>query len=506
MRAYASVAMALVLPLYLAGCDDNGNDVVVSDTTPPAAITDLTWTVPTDSSLTLVWTASGDDSLDGIASDYDVRYSSEPDTSPQWWDSVTIAISREFDPRASGQAETLLIGGLLPETTYYAAVKVADEVPNWSGRSNVASAATMPVPDVTAPAAIADLAAMGQTASSIALTWTAPGDDGSTGQAQAYDVRYDTSPLTEATWGEATAADGEPAPAIAGAAEALTVSGLSSQTLYYFAVKTTDEVGNESPISNGASATTSSRWTVDPGGGADFTRIQDAIDAAGAGDSILVSAGTYIENLTIDRKAMVLIGAGADQTIVEGYMTGVVSGRVLEVSETNGLRIEGLHFVQDSIWCENAVEIQYSEVTIDRCLFVTTGLSSINSTLTLRQSTLYRTCPNECDFVDRIVYLENGTATLENNIIVESIYTGIECDGASVTFRCNDNWGHSGNNYSGCADPTGTNGNISADPLLVNPSEGDFTLAPGSPCEPQMPPGCTGMGVFPGEGPVRSEP
>jgi hypothetical protein len=57
---------------------------------------------------------------------------------------------------------------------------------------------------------------------------------------------------------------------------------------------------------------------------ADYTKIQDAIDAASAGDTISICAGTYVEGkgkagtnaLTID-KNLTLKGAGVDQTIVQ---------------------------------------------------------------------------------------------------------------------------------------------------------------------------------------------
>ncbi|HEQ98413.1 MAG TPA: hypothetical protein ENO22_03620 [candidate division Zixibacteria bacterium] len=100
----------------------------------------------------------------------------------------------------------------------------------------------------------ANLSAQGLT--SITLTWTAPGDDGNVGQAAQYDVRYSVSPITEQTWNSATQADGEPAPAPAGDPESFTVDGLEANTTYYFAIKTADEAGNWSGLSNVAMVTT----------------------------------------------------------------------------------------------------------------------------------------------------------------------------------------------------------------------------------------------------------
>ncbi len=56
---------------------------------------------------------------------------------------------------------------------------------------------------------------------------------------------------------------------------------------------------------------------------ADYPTIQAAVTAAGAGDIILVSAGTYSESQIVIAKPLMVLGAGADVTIVDG---GSVSG------------------------------------------------------------------------------------------------------------------------------------------------------------------------------------
>ena len=111
-------------------------------------------------------------------------------------------------------------------------------------------------PDTTPPADVTDLAASNPTTYSIDLSWTAPGDDGNTGTATSYDIRYSTSIINSSNWGSATQVSGEPTPSSAGSSESMTVSGLSSNTTYYFALKTSDEVLNKSDLSNIASGTT----------------------------------------------------------------------------------------------------------------------------------------------------------------------------------------------------------------------------------------------------------
>lgn len=106
--------------------------------------------------------------------------------------------------------------------------------------------------DTTGPSAITDLAAKsGSSSGEILLTWTAPGDDGSTGTATAYTVRYADTPIeTELGWFNATDVPGEPAPEPAGTQQSMIVRGLAPGQSYYFAIRAEDEAGNVSPLSN----------------------------------------------------------------------------------------------------------------------------------------------------------------------------------------------------------------------------------------------------------------
>ncbi|MHC4236605.1 MAG: S8 family serine peptidase, partial [Planctomycetota bacterium] len=126
------------------------------------------------------------------------------------------------------------------------------------GRLNAATAVGAPTeppdPDVTPPSAVSDLSATSH--DTVTLIWTAPGDDGDSGTATLYDVRYATSLIDDSSFDTATAAEGEPPPHPAGTAETFAVTGLAYETTYYFALKTIDEAGNASGLSNLVSATT----------------------------------------------------------------------------------------------------------------------------------------------------------------------------------------------------------------------------------------------------------
>lgn len=64
-------------------------------------------------------------------------------------------------------------------------------------------------------------------------------------------------------------------------------------------------------------------WTVDDSGGADFTRIQDAIDAASNGDTIYVYNGTYYEHLYI-YTSLTIVGESKYGTIIDGMGSGTI--------------------------------------------------------------------------------------------------------------------------------------------------------------------------------------
>jgi hypothetical protein len=107
-----------------------------------------------------------------------------------------------------------------------------------------------------APADVGDLTVSSSTITTVTLSWIAPGDDGDIGTAAKYDLRFSTAPITAANWDMAGQATAEPVPQAFGSTETCTVSQLTPDTTYYFAVRTSDEVPNESGLSNVVNATT----------------------------------------------------------------------------------------------------------------------------------------------------------------------------------------------------------------------------------------------------------
>lgn len=106
------------------------------------------------------------------------------------------------------------------------------------------------VSDLTPPSTVADLDSSTVTENSATMSWTAPGDDGSIGLATAYDLRYSTSPITTANFASATPVNPQPTPLFAGAPQFYIVLGLTLNQDYYLAIKTRDDAGNWSSMSN----------------------------------------------------------------------------------------------------------------------------------------------------------------------------------------------------------------------------------------------------------------
>ena len=111
----------------------------IFDTTPPASIRDLRQWGGSDSSVTLAWTAAGDDSTFGAASSHEVRYALAPITVLNW-DQATSAAAAVAPAEVAGMLQ-ITVAGLTPGTDYYFGVVATDDQGWTSGLSNIVSAA-----------------------------------------------------------------------------------------------------------------------------------------------------------------------------------------------------------------------------------------------------------------------------------------------------------------------------------------------------------------------------
>lgn len=112
--------------------------------------------------------------------------------------------------------------------------------------------------DTTPPSAVGNLAAESMSGRpAVKLTWTAPGNDGSFGTADHYEIAHvaGTPAITESGWSALPRALG-PQPSVSGSAETYLLENLSGCTLYSFVIRAFDGVSNASRLSNVVTAKT----------------------------------------------------------------------------------------------------------------------------------------------------------------------------------------------------------------------------------------------------------
>ena len=103
-------AICVLLVILSVECSRDDVNAPPPDVESPSYVIDLRVTCTTISSVTLSWTAPGDDGDRGTASSYDVRYATGPITEDNW-ESASRA-EGEPSPMAAGQTEIFIVRGL----------------------------------------------------------------------------------------------------------------------------------------------------------------------------------------------------------------------------------------------------------------------------------------------------------------------------------------------------------------------------------------------------------
>ncbi len=189
----------------------------------------------------------------------------------------------------------------------------------------------------------------------------------------------------------------------------------------------------------GASLAAAATWNVAPDGSGHFPSIQETIDHARDGDTIVIRAGRYVEDVTVHSKArLTLVGEGRERVFITGLnrvgtlhigkwpygATDVeISGLTIQqhgglgVGMFNGegvtlrdLRVNGMVFGQ-----------QVRDARIERCVVghsETTGLAFADSHVRLIGNLVH-------DNDHGVSIGGTSTAHLEGNIVTRSLFEAV---------------------------------------------------------------------------------
>ncbi len=222
------------------------------DTTPPDPISQITaLTGAIEGQINLAWTSPGDDGSVGniVNGQFRVDYTTNSlknFTTSSYQINITTSVS-------PGDQNFITITGLNSGSTYYFRVWTADPAGNWSGLS--AGATAWAQYDITPPSAISNIIVT-PFWRGVTLNWTSPGDDGDFGVLLgSYEIRTNLSPITNQTqWDAVPIGLGYPyrvvisTTAQPGSLQSAVITGLTDGLTYYFAVRATDDWGNQSAV------------------------------------------------------------------------------------------------------------------------------------------------------------------------------------------------------------------------------------------------------------------
>ncbi|NIM59041.1 MAG: DUF1565 domain-containing protein [Candidatus Aminicenantes bacterium] len=260
-----------------------------------------------------------------------------------------------------------------------------------------------------------------------------------------------------------------------------------------------------------------------------FITIMEGINAAYDGDTVLVAAGTYYENVVM-KAGVDLIGAGASLV----YIDAGGSGNVIEGADR--CTIEGFTITNSGpdpsdsgIDCPNFCTMLITNNIVTGC---TNGIYCAQSSSIISNNVISNNGNPNNDTVDFAICCNDSSLTISNNLIIDNlevaIYTcwslsdsalilnntiannvddhGVWCNESSPEIKnniivgnsggivaiyssfpkisYNDVWNNMGADYdaqTGSICEPGI-GDISADPMFVDAANGDYHLQYNSPC------------------------
>jgi len=172
--------------------------------------------------------------------------------------------------------------------------------------------------------------------------------------------------------------------------------------------------------------------------GSYYDRIQDAIDAADAGDIIKVNASTYHERISID-KPLTLIGNGSAGTTIDGGGGGDVLHITSDGVRIRGFRVTGSGYSNKGIWFIGDGWIR--DIAVENCL-VEENYYGIEITRSYDSYVANNTCINNSHTGLNIHGREQNLVI--NNTCSYNGIRGMEVDGSSDVLVMNNVCTHNG--------------------------------------------------------------
>jgi len=258
---------------------------------------------------------------------------------------------------------------------------------------------------------------------------------------------------------------------------------------------------------------------VAPDGSGPYTTIQDAIDAAGSGDSVVLMAGTYNglgnRNLESDGSITIRRQNPDDEVIIDilGTVFNPAFGMVIYdgTLTLEGITIKGSYHADYSaielrggifiandcrfeintsdhggaISCNGGDRIVLTDCVLARNTASVEGgaiYSTLFGEIVLTNCTLFM---NDCNSGSAVYRGQGDTLIMDACMAVygRGSYAFADYYGGAVTVTNTNIWGNEGPEWTGLpgAD-AGTDGNLSVEPQMCDPMSNVYALAAGSPC------------------------
>ena len=133
--------ISLIVVKHILGADIVYTVRIISDSTPPAAITALSASLGRNKGeINLTWLAPGDDGASGAIDNGEFKIQSST-WSGVFWSTTKAQVSISASSVSPGSVQSYVFSSLTAGVTYYFKIWTRDENPdNWSGVSNIASA------------------------------------------------------------------------------------------------------------------------------------------------------------------------------------------------------------------------------------------------------------------------------------------------------------------------------------------------------------------------------